>query len=150
MEPKSIFQDLKLFGIQQKLHIQSTLPNSVLVDVKKFNFVIHFLSGSSTLVTSRKKCFLHFLMHWVVVLKKVVLRIFLSNLSHHLFFKFWNNPDFWISYQKFVFSLIFWYITHVQVGHLFSFNLSCFSNLRSFRYNLVFISVDKDFWKYDQ
>jgi hypothetical protein len=53
-----------------------------------FDKVSYFLSKFSTLVTTQKQFFLHFLMHPDVVLKKNVLQILLSNLNHHLFFKF--------------------------------------------------------------
>jgi hypothetical protein len=62
-----------------------------------FDKVRHFLSKFSTLVTSQKKCFLHFLKHRKVFLKNVVLQVFLSNLNNHLFLKFWKNLHFWIS-----------------------------------------------------
>jgi hypothetical protein len=54
----------------------------------------------------RHKCFLHFLMHRHVVLKKFVLQILLSNLNHHQFFRFWKILYFRRSYsQKCVFFL---------------------------------------------
>jgi hypothetical protein len=56
-----------------------------------FDKVRHSLSKFSTLVTSQKSSFLHFLMHRNVFLKKVSLQILLSNINHHQSFKFWKN-----------------------------------------------------------
>jgi hypothetical protein len=48
-----------------------------------FDKIRHFLSKFH-----KKKCFLHFLKHRKVFSKNVVLQVFLSNLTNHLFLKF--------------------------------------------------------------
>jgi hypothetical protein len=53
-----------------------------------FDKVRHFLSKFSTLVALQKKCFLHFVMHWDVFLKKIVLQILLKIQIIILFLNF--------------------------------------------------------------
>jgi hypothetical protein len=74
-----------------------------------FDKVRHFLSRFSTLVTSQKKDFLHFLMHREVILKNDVLQVFLSNLNIICFWNFEKIFNFeYVRAKNVVFSLIFW------------------------------------------
>jgi hypothetical protein len=54
----------------------------------------------------QKKCFLHSLMHRDMFLKKVIAKILLITLNHHLFLKFLKNLYFWTEKNVFFINLL--------------------------------------------